>query len=246
MDRFASTQLERPEHMLLERFRGRWLDVRMLDLGVGTGRTAFTFAPLVGEYVGIDYSPEMIEVAREEVPAAPHVRLEVGDARYLAGNFDGPFDLVLFSFNGIDAVSHEERLGVLRQVRERLSDDGLFCFSAHSAHSLPRAKPALSLDLRHPLRSAYRSARAIQERRYVKAVNAGVDLATLDERGWDLLADGSHGFQERWYYVTIGEQLRQLDEAGFGSVEVMDNRAQAVDRSDPGRHPWLHYFCQGG
>jgi len=246
MARFRSTQLERSELALLERFRDRWLQVRMLDLGVGTGRTAYTFAPLVGEYVGIDYSPEMIDLARAEVPPAPHVRFEVGDARCLEGNYDGPWELVLFSFNGIGGVGHEERLDVLRQVRERLTGDGLFCFSAHSAHSLPRDKPALMLDPRRPLRSVYRSARALQERRIVKTVNAGVNPVTFDERGWDRLADGSHGFQERWYYVTVGEQLRQLEEAGFGAVEVLNNDAQPVDPANPSRDPWLHYFCHAG
>ena len=63
------------------------------------------------------------------------------------------------------------------------------------------------------------------------------------ERGWDRIADGSHRFQERWYYVTVTEQLRQLDLAGFGEVEVLDNEGSPVDPGRPGRDPWFHYMC---
>jgi len=218
----------------------------MLDLGIGTGRTTYTFAPLAGEYEGIDYVPEMIELARGLVSENEHIRLQVGDARRLTELFERSFDLILFSFNGIDAAGHEERLEMLHQVRSRLSDGGLFCFSAHSAHCLPLEKPGLTLDVGHPLRSAYRSARAMQLRKRVKRVNAGVDVPGLHARGWGLVADGSHGFEERWYYVTAEEQVRQLEEAGFAPIEVLRNDGIAIDPSAPGRDPWLHYLCGPG
>ena len=35
--------------------------MKVLDLGVGAGRTSYTFAAIAGEYVGVDYAPTMIE-----------------------------------------------------------------------------------------------------------------------------------------------------------------------------------------
>ena len=244
--RYTSVELERAEQALLTRFRDRWPEVRMLDLGVGTGRTTYTFAPLVGTYEGIDYTPEMFEGAKERMPEADQVRFQVGDARGLDELFDERFDLVLFSSNGIDAVTHEERLHILRQVRSLLREEGLFCFSSHSAHSLPLEKPGWTLDPRNPLRSAYRSGRSAQERRRVRRVNAGVDVPALHARGWGLVADGSHGFEERLYYVTAEEQVRQLQATGFGAIEILRNDGAAVDPADPGRDPWLHYLCEAG
>src|SRR5688572_19181077 len=40
----------------------------LLDIGVGGGRTVPLFRAVSSEYVGIDYVPEMIEVARERFP----------------------------------------------------------------------------------------------------------------------------------------------------------------------------------
>ena len=36
----------------------------VLDLGVGAGRTSFTFAALVRTYIGIDYAQAMVEICR--------------------------------------------------------------------------------------------------------------------------------------------------------------------------------------
>ena len=52
-------------------------DSDILDLGVGAGRTASLLAPLAANYIGIDYSHEMIEVAKRNLP---HLRVEVMDA----------------------------------------------------------------------------------------------------------------------------------------------------------------------
>ncbi len=221
----------------------------MLDLGVGTGRTTYTFAPLVGDTWGSTTRRRCSRWPGEVLPAPSTSRSSRwATRRYLEGCYDEQlWDLVLFSFNGISAMGHDERLDSLRQVRERLVADGLFCFSAHSAHSLPLgqarpagAGPAPPDAVRLPLGPGTAGA---QGRRQGQL---GCEPAAFDERGWDLLADGSHGFRERWYYVTIAEQLRQLDEAGFGAVEVLGNDAQPVDPGDPGRDPWLHYFCQAG
>ena len=43
----------------------------MLDIGVGAGRTGYTFAPLVQRYVGLDYSPQMVAWARRLLGALP-------------------------------------------------------------------------------------------------------------------------------------------------------------------------------
>jgi ubiquinone/menaquinone biosynthesis C-methylase UbiE len=42
-------------------------DMQVLELGCGNGRWALSIAPLVGNYVGVDFSTSALQVAREQV-----------------------------------------------------------------------------------------------------------------------------------------------------------------------------------
>lgn len=68
---------------------------RVLDLGTGAGHTAFAFAPKVAEVIGLDVTPEMIAVARDQAAklGMANVRFEEGDAAAL-GFPDASFDIV--------------------------------------------------------------------------------------------------------------------------------------------------------
>jgi SAM-dependent methyltransferase len=64
---------------------------RALDVGTGAGAFALALAPLVGEVVGLDVVPELLEEARKRAPA--NVEFVEGDAAALP--YDrGSFDLV--------------------------------------------------------------------------------------------------------------------------------------------------------
>ncbi len=105
--------------------RGR----RILDLGVGGGRTTPHLLELTADYLGVDDSPELIAACQAKFPG---VRFEQGDARALEILGEGTFDPVFFSFNGIDHVSHPERQQILAQVMHVLKPGGLFWFSSHN------------------------------------------------------------------------------------------------------------------
>jgi SAM-dependent methyltransferase len=74
------------------RFRG---DERVLDVGTGTGHTAFAVAPHVASVVGLDLTPEMVEQARvlQAQRGIANVTFEVGDGLALPFD-DGSFDAV--------------------------------------------------------------------------------------------------------------------------------------------------------
>lgn len=98
----------------------------ILDIGIGAGRTTGPIAEMFKNYVGIDYSPEMIEAARLQYPGKD---LRVMDARKL--DLDEQFDCVMFSFNGIDCVDYADRQLILRQVIRKLRRGGYFIYSTH-------------------------------------------------------------------------------------------------------------------
>ena len=109
-----SSELQAPEASVIEHIGYRLKDMSMLDIGVGAGRTAEHFSPLVRNYIGTDYSENMINACNlKKASYSKDVSFIVCDAVDM-GNFgDNLFDFVLFSFNGIDYLSHPDRLKAL-------------------------------------------------------------------------------------------------------------------------------------
>ena len=126
------SELQPPEAAILDKYRSELAGARLLDLGVGGGRTTPALLEISRDYIGADYVPEMVERCRARFPG---VRFEVLDARDLSCFSDGAFDLVLFSWNGIDTVGHDDRLKILAEVRRILKRNGLFVFSSHNRNA---------------------------------------------------------------------------------------------------------------
>lgn len=107
---------------------------RILDLGVGGGRTSPYLSGRASKYVGVDYSPEMVEACRKRYP---DMEFRCHDATDLSGHEDARFDVVVFSFNGIDHLYPDgARLRCLGEVERVLAAGGRFIFSMHNARSL--------------------------------------------------------------------------------------------------------------
>ena len=244
-DTYVDLALKPAERAVLERLGDRLGDFEMLDIGIGAGRTGHTFAPLVRRYVGLDYSPRMLARARVLHGERPGVELVLGDARDLSA-VQGPFDFVLFSFNGIDAVGHEDRLKVLAEVRRVLKADGHFLFSSHSLGTLPLpTKKARSERYRGSLAyEAFARLRDIPYGRRIRAVNGSLDLEAARRRGWTIVEGIGHNFQLDDYYVDPEFQVGQLREAGLEVVAVYDTAGVEVELPFAGRDPWLDYFCR--
>lgn len=234
-----------PERTVMSLLRERLHEFEMLDLGVGSGRTAYTFAALVRRYVGLDYSPRMIERARGLLGTDERVELITGDARDLSP-VRGSFDFVLFSFNGIDAVGHEDRLRILTEVRRVLKPDGRFLFSTHSLRALPidTEKPRSRYWRGSRLYSVYQRVARIRYRRRAERINRELDLESARARGWAVVRDMAHDFQLRLYYVDPERQLEQLREVGLEAVAVYDLEGREVRPGEAGRDSSLHYLCR--
>jgi SAM-dependent methyltransferase len=101
----------------------------LLDLGVGAGRTTSLMRLLTDDYVGVDWSGEMVEACRTDYPG---IDIRQGDARDLSEFAPSTFKFVLFSYNGLDNVDHEGRGRVLSEVNRVLRPDGIFGYSTFS------------------------------------------------------------------------------------------------------------------
>lgn len=101
--------------------------VRILELGVGTGRLVRALRErrknIVDDIVGIDASAAMLEVARQHCDSA--VTLVEGD--FSTTLPDGPFDVIFVGYNTLFNVPNADALcSCLHLVAQRLSPTGTF------------------------------------------------------------------------------------------------------------------------
>lgn len=114
---------------------------RVLDIGCGTGYLLEHLAELNFSGIGVDLSPESVEVAQArltEIDAADRLQAQVGSAYDPP---DGPFDLVTIT----DVLEHlEDPRRCLAAARERLAPGGLVVVSTPNRRSLHGARRWLS------------------------------------------------------------------------------------------------------
>lgn len=217
----------------------------VLDIGVGAGRTTGLLLPVSSDYIGIDYTQEMVVACRKRHPG---VRIEQMDARDLHAFEDGGFALVVFSFNGIDSVGPQDRPRVLREVHRVLQPGGLFLFSAHNHEGPGRGEqPHVHIPFTwNPLKLGWRSLKSI--RAWPRSLMNHKRFSTMNEthESWSVMNAGAHEFGIVIMYTTLAEQKRQLREAGFECEAVFDNkRGQAVpDGADTRDMWWFHYVAR--
>jgi SAM-dependent methyltransferase len=106
----------------------------VLDLGVGGGRTTAYLLGRTGRYLGIDYSPEMIRFCRQKFPGVDFCEADASSMPMLASE---SFDVIFFSFNGLDMLwPHEKRRSCISECMRLLRTGGVLVFSSHNSRSI--------------------------------------------------------------------------------------------------------------
>lgn len=91
-------------------------DVRLLEIGIGTGRIALPLSPHVGEYIGVDISLAMMDKLRARMDGHP-IRLLQADAAHLPladSTFDAAVAVHVFHLVGDAAAALREVARTLR------------------------------------------------------------------------------------------------------------------------------------
>ncbi len=225
------------ETALLAEFGDRLATARLLDLGIGTGRTTLNLAPRVAHYVGLDYSPAMVERARARCPG---LDLHVGDARALTAFDDASFDVVLFSFNGLDYVDHSGRQQVLAEVHRVLKAGGVFLFSSHNRDvAVPAAHAFCNLKLsRHPARLA----KGLLGYGHGILNSARLKSREVEAPDHALRNDAANHFGLLTYYIRPVDQIRQLHAHGFTAITAHGLAGQLL--SKPAADYMVHYRAE--
>jgi SAM-dependent methyltransferase len=220
------------ESLIFRRYRTDYVDNRrVLDVGVGTGRTVPSFAPNAAHYVGIDYSYRMIDICKARFS---HYRIEHGDARDLARFNSGSFDCVLFSYNGIDMVDHTDRQVVLGEVSRVLTVGGIFIFSSHNLQwglKQPLWRSLVQVGVpRTPVQAIKRLARiGLRGRNYLRYRHT--QTRTED---YAVILDPGHDFTLPIYHVDPLAQRKQLWQNGFDAPTLFaEQHAHSYDEQNP-------------
>lgn len=244
-DSYHDLALMPPERALLNLLRDRIPNLAMLDLGVGAGRSGYTFAGLVDRYVALDYSPRMIARAEELLAGTPGTEFVIADAADVSPGL-GTFDVVFFSFNGIDTAGYEDRERILTGVRSVLNEDGYFLFSTHNLGTLPfDERRTLSPRLRSSrVYRVYAAAAAVPYAYRIRRLNRELDLPTARAQGWAVVHSMAHNFSLKDFYVDPAFQVEQLTRLGFRLEQLLDRDGNETSLERVGHEPWLDYLCR--
>jgi ubiquinone/menaquinone biosynthesis C-methylase UbiE len=213
---------------------------RVLDLGVGTGRTTALLRDRCATYLGVDVTPEMVQIGTERFPDAD---LRVADARDLTSICpDGAFDIVLFSFNGLDAVDHPGRVAVIEEARRVLVPGGLFLFSSlNSAGISYDERPWRQQRMLDWARAARHPFRFVRSFRNYLHFRHGAE----DGPDWSRRVLRTHEFRFLVHFAPPAATVDLVERAGFRVLAawawdggVIDLAHLDVDTD------YLHFLCE--
>jgi tRNA (cmo5U34)-methyltransferase len=110
---------------------------RILDLGCGGGRLLALVKSALPhtEFVGLDFSPTMLEAARNLFGADNRVTIVAHDFQNRLPDM-GQFDAVISSF-AIHHVSHSRKRALYQEIFEDLAPNGVLCNLEHVASPSP-------------------------------------------------------------------------------------------------------------
>lgn len=198
---------------------------RALDLGVGGGRTSELLHSHVKDYIGIDYVPDMVRLAQRKQPYAD---FRVMDARDLSAFADHSFDLVFFSYNGLDAVNEESRVRILNEVSRVLTHEGAFVFSTFNMNweGFGKRRPLFQLTwTKNPVRMAVRLMLGvvglIKRQYYMRFEETGSD--------YSVRMHPAHHFGNMIHTTTPVKLKEQLTASGFaGSITLFSKSGEEL------------------
>jgi ubiquinone/menaquinone biosynthesis C-methylase UbiE len=235
---YINMRLQNPEVMILVKHRESIAGKRVLDIGCGSGRTTAILKNLSSDYIGLDYSLEMVESCRKRFES---VRFIHGDVRNMNEFKDEEFDYVMFSFNGLDSINHEDRLKGLREIRTVLKQDGLFVFSSHNRnhrYAISRPKVEFATTPCKQVENFIKFFKSTRNRLRNK------NHQIFNEQ-YAIINDVAHNYAMLTYYIDKKNQKSQLEDVGFETIEMYDTLGNLLNLdSDDKDSAWIYYVVK--
>ncbi len=96
----------------------------VLEIGVGTGRLAMKTAPMCGTFAGVDFSPETVKRARENLREYPNAALYCAD--FMEYDFAERFDVV---YSSLTFMHIKNKQAAVDKIAGLLKKNGRFVLS---------------------------------------------------------------------------------------------------------------------
>lgn len=236
----TNTSLQKPEQTILNSIAPKLKHMRMLDIGIGGGRTTHHFADLVKEYIGSDFVPEMVTACKEKFSANKNITFKIADVRDLSQFKTSYFDLVLFSFNGLDCLTKkEERQQAIQEIKQVLAPNGLFIFSSHNINAVDKIYSI------QPSKNPIKILQRILKFALIPFFNG--PKKSLKAQDSAIIRDGLHQFRIKLFYIKPQTQVQQLTELGFTDIQAfsLENGAK-IKEEDLAKVDdyWIYYTCR--
>ena len=235
---YLDQALDPAERKLLLDWERDYVGARVLDLGIGTGRTTAMLAPCARDYLGIDVSEAMLAQARVNYPGVDLRRMDIREIGALPA---GERDYVLGSYAVLDVFDHEERRAVIEAVHGALRKGGLFVFSFHNLGWRLAGKPPQRPRGRNPVRLAR------DMRQFVIGLRNYRALADRERRAGDyaMLRDMAHQWRCVFHYTTPQAQIAEVEALGFEATAMIGADGREMGRADEGiDDPMPHLRCR--
>jgi ubiquinone/menaquinone biosynthesis C-methylase UbiE len=231
--------LKKPEQAILDLLKAKAPFKRMLDIGVGAGRTTPYFAEIAEEYIGIDYSENMIKHCRRKFQKNPNVSFKVADSRKLSAFEENYFDFVLDS-GALDSVEHEDRLRILHEIWRINRAGGYFCFATSNlAAMLQYCKAELSANPKI-------LARTILKLLLIRCLNSEMWKHVRGKHSnleHTMFITGADEWGLKTYCITPKAQINQLKNVGFNNIQMYDLQGKRITRLPITTNVALYFLC---
>jgi ubiquinone/menaquinone biosynthesis C-methylase UbiE len=223
------------EKKIFENYASTLQNGTILDIGIGGGRTTAFLLPKSSSYTGIDLSEAFVEVCRKKFSTA-NIRLM--DARDLSAFRDDTFDLVNFSFNGIDYVDLAGREKILSEIYRVLRPEGIFFFSTHNmSHETfntppwSRKKESFQYNLKTFLK--------LSPFLWRKFMNKSSESFEKDHA---IVNDHAHNYRLLTFYSSPDHIRKQLNVTGFKKLSFYNR--EGIICTDKDLDDWIFITCQ--
>jgi SAM-dependent methyltransferase len=119
-----------PDVSMYQTFAGECRDqhgnCRILEIGSGTGRVMIPLVEAGFYVVGVDESPQMLEIARQKLAALPAERYQLVQGDMRKAKLEGSFDMAFIALNTfLHNLTRQSQLDMLAAARRYLRPGGI-------------------------------------------------------------------------------------------------------------------------